>query len=423
MNIEWNSIEVRGDYPLPWNQAGWTYTWTASEELIIEKAHQKMVDRIQKEKMSPRERCWQAWFGPGPIDRMPLIGFFAQTFAPRVLDAFADPPPVITNKDVVNFPNLSFITRMLAAVRFPFDAEHDLPVSFAEDLLTRKFRLIEYGPPLAVEPFAKTKEDLEWYLENMPDPALRGVWPNTVWTTKQRLKHMGEFVITGGACPGNFSSAGILRGMREFVLDVRKNPEMARLTFECATNLLHRRLEILAELVGPQLDSNGQGNLLWWCDGGGGYLNPEEVKKTWDWHWGRSIPHMARKGYSPIIGPAAPEKTDMMIGECMQELEGGGLCVSEETTVPVAFRVAEKYPKVFIWWCPAGKTMLNGPDSVIRRDIEKVFTHAAKHTKGLRAAISWGGGSLDAQCPISNLDYGWKCIHEFNKYPLTEGGM
>jgi hypothetical protein len=78
-----------------------------------------------------------------------------------------------------------------------------------------------------------------------------------------------------------------LRGPREFLMDVRKKPELAALAMDVATKFLENKITRMTTAVGPNFSrDNPNGNILWWCDGGGGYLNLEEFKKFLPNHWG-----------------------------------------------------------------------------------------------------------------------------------------
>ncbi len=129
--------------------------------------------------------------------------------------------------------------------RFHVDSLYSSPVTFGEDLLSKKFRFVEHGPPLQVEPFAKTKEDLQFYLDNVPDPAKQGLFPVNMWVTKMRIKHLGDqYPVWGSCCPGQISSAGFFLGIKEFLIAVRQDQELAKLAYQCATAVLHRRIDV-----------------------------------------------------------------------------------------------------------------------------------------------------------------------------------
>jgi len=290
-------------------------------------------------------------------------------------------------------------------------------------VLTRKFRLVEHGPPLAVEGFAKTKEDMEWFLDNVPDPAIRGLFPVFLWTIKQLTKAFPEIPHQGSCCAGPIASASFLRGQREFLLDVRKNPEMANMALKCATAVFLKRADRMAEMMGPVFGpDNPNGNILYWCDGGGAYLTLEEFKRTWDLHYGTTIPHCARKGIDPGIAPVAGAAHNALIFRALEENIGGTISVVDEVPpIEDAFEVWEKrdktLDKVRIGYGVNSKNVLWGEEAT-RKDLMRYVTCAAKTPeKGLR--LRMGSPAFDIETPLPHIDIMIRLCRELGKYPVT----
>jgi hypothetical protein len=151
---------------------------------------------------------------------------------------------------------------------------------FGEEMVTRKFRPIENGPPLAVEPFVKTKADAEWFVDNVPDPSIRsGCWPIYYWETKQLAKITPEIPQIGSCCGGQITMAGFLRGIREFVMDVRKgDEEMIALILKGTTEFLRKKIDCMTGILEQEMDAEGNGNFIFWCDSTS-YLTVEEMTK------------------------------------------------------------------------------------------------------------------------------------------------
>jgi hypothetical protein len=422
VNIEWNSEEVRGDYPRTWNQPHFSHQWTETEELILERSRQKIAERAQREKMTPRERYMRAMYGKDP-DRLPISCGYCMNYGARILDSFAENPPVVHNRDLIEYPNLDVTAAALWNARFPSDIVIHVSTTFGEEVLTRKFRLVEHGPPLAIEGACKTKEDMEWFLDNVPDPAQRGLYPVFLWTTKQLNKAFPEVVHLDSCCAGPLASASFLRGQREFLLDVRKNPEMANLALKCATTLFLKRIDRMAEMMGPVFSpDNPNGNVLYWCDGGGAYLTLDEFKRTWDLHYGTTIPYCARKGIDPAMSPVASAAHDALIFKALEE-NIGGQCGFNDEVPPVedGYAVFEKrdktLDKVRCMYGPNSKNVLWGEEPT-RKDIMRFVTCAAKTPeKGLRTWM--GSPAFDIETPLPNIDTEIRLFYELLKYPLT----
>ena len=330
MNIDWTSEEVRGMYPRTWNSLNFQHEYSEVESLIIERSNQKLVERAQREKMMPRERCMRACYGSDP-DRLPMSNPFSPPVASRIFDSFGETPPIVHNRDFIEFPELQILAIALWESRFQTDFLIPITNTFSEEVTTRKFRFIEHGPPLAVEPFAKTKEDMEWFLDNVPDPGRRGIFPLTIWTAKQTMKFFPELITQGFCCAGPLAMATFLRGVREFLLDVRKNHEMADLALKCVTKFFLKKIDRMAEALGPVFNADTpNGHILFWCDGGGAYLTIDEFKRTWDLHYGTTIPHCAKKNINPWICAIAATPHNALIRDIMDEYLGGSLCDSDE---------------------------------------------------------------------------------------------
>lgn len=421
MNIEWNSEENKGQYPRTWNSTNFNHQYNEIEELIISRSRQKLVERAQREKLMPRERLMKSFYGDAP-DRLPVNNSFSPPVAVRMFDCFGETPPVVHNRDYIEFPELQVLSLALWYARFQADMCFPISNTFGEEVVTKKFRLIEHGPPLAVEGFAKTKEDMEWFLDNVPDPGHRGIWPLTIWTTKQCMNLLPEIPTNGSCCAGPLAMATFFRGPREFLTDVRKNPEMADLTLKCVTKFFLKKLDRMAECLGPVFSpDNPNGHILFWCDGGGAYLTLDEFKRTWDLHYGTTIPHCAKKGINPYVAPVAGKDHLALIIKCMDENVGGMIADSDEVPpiedgFPVWEKRDKKENKTILCCGPQTRNVLNGEEAT-RKDLLRYASLLAKSPeRGLRAFV---GGAADANTPLQNLDMMTRLLFEIFKYPVT----
>jgi hypothetical protein len=145
MSIEFQSEETRGDYPATLNRARYSYDWREQEEVIIERSHQKMVEKASREKMMPRERFSRAMYGEG-IDRIPQFDILPQNIMNQVLGGFSEQPPVIRNRDLLEYPNLQILSEVLWYARFECDSMPPTALTYGEEYLPKKFRLVEHGP-------------------------------------------------------------------------------------------------------------------------------------------------------------------------------------------------------------------------------------------------------------------------------------
>lgn len=326
MSVEWNSEEVNHDYPLHWNKGPFHYAFTETEERIIERARNRWLDKKKDEPMMPRERTAKNWVTGEPHDRLPISNSAAHNGMPRIFDGFTDPPQALTQRDMEDFPNLDFIGQLLWFGKFLSDLAMPYNFGFGEEMVTRKFRLIDNGPPLAVEPFVRTIADAEWFLNNVPDPAIRsGCWPIYYWETQQLAKRMPEMPQVGSCCGGQITMTGFLRGIRNFVMDVRNgNMEMVELLLKGTTEYLKKKIDIMSRLLVQEMDASGQGHFLFWCDSTS-YLSVEEMTKLLPYTYDISIPYAAEKGFGPTIPPEGPLGTHENITRIMNENVGGAI--------------------------------------------------------------------------------------------------
>jgi len=424
LNIEWNSEEVRGMYPRTWNSSNFHHEYTEIEELIINRSHDKMVERLQTEKMMPRERVMRGFHGSDP-DRIPFSSPFSPPVGSRIFDSFAETPPVVHNRDFIEFPELQILALSLWHARFISDFCVPITNTFGEELVTKKFRLIEHGPPLAVEPFAKTKEDMDWFMNNVPDPGHRGIFPLVTWTAKQTIKFLPELLTQGFCCAGPYAMATFFRGTSEFLIDIRKNYEMADLALQCVLKFFLKKLDRMMEAIGPVFNADTpDGNILFWCDGGGAYVTVDEFKKTWDRTYGTTIPYCAKKNVNPHICVIAAAAHNALVRDIMDEYLGGSLCCSDEVPPVEDFvpmwegrnKEDNNGGKVFMIGGATTKSILKGEEATRKDYLRYARLLAAAPEKGLRAATSV---VVDANTPLPSIDMAVKMTLEMFKYPVT----
>ncbi len=415
MNIEWNSEEVNQEYPLNWNKGPYVYQFSPTEELMIEKARAKYLEQKSEEPITMRERFAKNFFRGEKTDRMPMLSTGTHSSMPRIFDSFATAPSTLSMRDMINHPNLDTIGQMLWLVKWAPIADTIFPYNygFGEELVTRKFRFIESGPPLAVEPFVKTKEDAQFFIENVPDPALRaGTWPIYFWETKQLNKILPEAPIWGSCCGGPVTMAGFLRGIKDFVMDIRNNMEMAQLCLKGTTMLLKKKVNRMAEILGQQIDDTGEGNFICWCDSTS-YLSSEEFARVFDITYGDVVPWCAKKGWAPEVFPEGPITAHARIDKILSENLGGGiLAFTEHPTIEEWYGEIRKYDNL---WVHDGfdSTAMLSPDyqNAINKDFERHRNVIDKYpTKGLRTMVSQPGG--DATIPLPALEFAGKLLLE-----------
>lgn len=421
MGIIWSSEETHGEYPPYWG-GPYSHTFTDTEELIIERARDKIIELRKKEKLMPRERAKRAFITEEEIDRIPFFAVTVYYHMGRVFDGFAAPdtPPSISQKDIIWHPNLGALATLLYNARFPGDILGIHTITFGEEYLSRKFRFIEHGPPLVVEPFIKTKEDADFLLENPLDPTISGSFAAHLWIVKQMVKIMGPTMpILGSTCSGPSAGSGFARGIREICMDVRKNPEMATAVFRAVTNWQNLRADRMMEVLGTPFapGTEDKGNILFTCDSTD-YFRAEEFKKYMEHHYGWFISHCAKKGWPLALWPTPAPGTLEALLECLKENIGYGINLGTEHP-PVEYG----YPIMVKYGLPVRAMNCNeaivckGPAEAIEKEVKRLLAQATKDMKGIHTLIA-GCGDTDAMNSAENLDLMFKYLLEYGKYPV-----
>jgi hypothetical protein len=410
--------EINGDYSVIHNKAPFTYQFTETEEFIITKCRQRIMEKKSEERLTPRERLTRTQFSNGPLDRLSMTLSGVHNTMPRIFDAFGETPSVFGQRDMINYPNLDFLGSVIWATKFWLnDTINPSNFSYAEEVLSAKFRMIEYGPPLSIEPLLRTKEDALFFMENMPDPALQGTYPSYLWLLKQSLKFFPEFIVSGSVCPGTISGAAFLRGIKNLLVDMRKNPEFADLIIKCSSQFLHKKIDRMINVLDQDLDESGKGNHLWWCDAAS-FFNPEEFKRTLPLTYGCDVPYAAKKGWRVGVAPEAPLATREIICQILSENGGsnGVLSYFEQPPLEEWLKIWNKFDNIVSFVVADTKTVLDGP----KERILEMWKRAAKayaqySTQGYRTKHTAG---IDPTTPLENIEYTAKSYLETMKIPL-----
>ena len=217
------------------------FEWSPEEKVEIERYCEKIKKNIEEEGgMTPRERLRATFFGEDK-DRMTFGYNGANVYPPRVLDSYSD---AIKPIDVYRYPKLLVKSQMATVARFGLDWAFFHNINYGEDMWGGQSKMIEYGHPvLSGSPPIKTMEDLEGM--PIPDPYKDGLYPGYLWAMREYKRILDEYEIPhpiwGSICVGPTLTAQMaMLGWAEFVIALRKNPELARKCLEIVTEWLIR---------------------------------------------------------------------------------------------------------------------------------------------------------------------------------------
>ena len=420
VNIKWVSQEVHGNYPPHFGKGPYSYKFTDTEELIIQRCHEKIAEKEAKEKLTHHERAYKHIISGEEPDRW-LISIIAwRSVAGYILSSFAPESPVISSIDFLFHPNLDFVTQFLWNVRFPSDVFCPSSPTFGEEALTSKFKLLEPSTILASEPFIKTEEDGLWLLDNMPDPALNTLWPAYLWELKQGTKWFPELIVVGCCCAGPVVAASYARGVTKFLIEIRKKPEMAELTLKVATKYIKYKLDrVMNILRGPPKLDVKEFDILFLSDSVD-YFRADQFERTFSLHYGDIVPYCARRGWPLLLWPGAPPNHMDLLCACLKENLGGGVGGgSEHPPVEIGWEIVRKKYGLLGGMNANEKTLLNGPLDAIKNEMLRMKKLAAQDKdKGLHIVVN-PFAVTDPKTPLSHLDYAIKLAYEFGKYPAT----
>ncbi len=192
--LKLNPKEVSGMLP-DYNNMGPNYNFaiTAPEERMIERLAEKLHEIPKNGKFTPMER-WLAMTKGEPHDRVPsFLGQFPNTNA-HALDLFSG---ALHGSDLMQYPQLALIAAMTWSVHFEDDLYFGTYAhTYAEDQLTRTWTMFPDAAPMEVEHFIRAgheEEDLQTFIDNMPNPASDGIWWASSWHVKMANKLIGDY--------------------------------------------------------------------------------------------------------------------------------------------------------------------------------------------------------------------------------------
>lgn len=111
VGIRWASEEVRANYPPYFSKGPYTYRFTETEELIIQRCREKIVEKEAEEKLTHHERAYRHVISGEEPDKWLIMVTGWRVMAGHVLTSFASETPAVNSLDLLFHPNLEFITQ------------------------------------------------------------------------------------------------------------------------------------------------------------------------------------------------------------------------------------------------------------------------------------------------------------------------
>lgn len=185
--------------------------------------------QVAQQEMSPLERAFKTWSFQEP-DR--LLGSFA-VFSPLCLDI-----QEITTREYYTDPWAFYYIQALAVVEWG----NETPLMYGDpyhveiEAMGGEVKYPEHSIPHLGEPLLKEPGDLSSL--KIPDPERDGRMPVLLEHSRMHHKYLGSMVFAPVSCCGPFSMAVGLRGYKNILKDIRKDP-----------SFVHELLDFCCEVV------------------------------------------------------------------------------------------------------------------------------------------------------------------------------
>lgn len=209
---------------------GWYWDWTPpefseEEELFLERLAMKVKENAAQEEMTPFDRLVAADSGKMP-DRVPLFSGEGESLANvRVLDCWANALKVI---DMYRYPKVNLIAQLAWIATFGHDAVTPYTLCYGEAEWGGKVKYLENGSPVLDEPALKDPAAVDELV--IPDPKKDGRYPAYLWLVRQIREWVDKYevpiLIEASICTGPATTAGLLRGWKDLLIDMRRNTDL-----------------------------------------------------------------------------------------------------------------------------------------------------------------------------------------------------
>lgn len=252
----------------------WYWDWTPpefseEEELFLERLAMKIKNNIAQEEMTPYDRLVAVDSGQVP-DRVPLLSGEGETLANvRVMDCWSNSFKVI---DMYRYPKLNLIAQLAWVATFGHDVITPYTLCYGEAEWGGKAKYLEDGSPVLEEPALKDPAAVDELV--IPDPEKDGRYPAYLWLIRQIREWIEKYeipiLIEASICTGPVTTAGLLRGWKKLLLDMRRN-----------TDLVHKLVEKTTEFTiryGNAVKNAGA-DALYTCDEAMQFYPPSLLKE------------------------------------------------------------------------------------------------------------------------------------------------
>ncbi len=213
------------------------FEWTKEEKLELERYCEKINKNITEEDMTPRQRFVATMQGK-PKDRLHFEIKYNMPFGTRVLDNHSD---AVKPGDIYKWPKLHVKAHLCTAARHKIDIMNMYVITYGENFWGADARMMDYGTPMILgEPPIKSMKDIEGI--EVPDPFKHSLYPGYLWAAKEIIRITKEYktdlpfeLSYCGGPMGTVTMSNIMMSMPNWMKAVRKEPELAKATFDLSS--------------------------------------------------------------------------------------------------------------------------------------------------------------------------------------------
>jgi uroporphyrinogen-III decarboxylase len=338
----------------------------SEEELCeIERYCKKIVENVGKEKgMTPKER-WKTTWNLGIPDRPLVASIHNNLVVARVLDGWSD--SLKPGIDLHWYPKLCVKGHLAYVARFNMEVVHPYGYTYGDTEYGGRSRakLVPYAAPAVVEAPIKTEADFE--MIHIPDLDRDGFYPAYLWMVRKIKEFMKKHGVAdvmpmkADFCAEPASAGVVLRGMKQHMIDVRRNPEIVR---RCAEIDLEFKIKYGKAVLEAGADFMG-------CCSFGGFMGLELYKKLDIDKYNRALV----KALPPnsFVFQIGFDQSQVIEYLCQTGSVSHGFILSHETPTEIARSVATKYKLHF--------TSMIDPMLVVSGPKEKIVENVKNNIK------------------------------------------
>jgi uroporphyrinogen-III decarboxylase len=312
--------------------------FTEEDLCEIERYCKKIVENVSNEKgMTPWER-WRVTKELGIPDRPLVYNMPLNLAVSRVLDCWSD--SLKPGIDMWWYPKLCLKGNLAWVARFNVDCIWPYVFTYGEVEWggSSRAKLLPYTAMAAIDPPIKTEED--WDRIHVPDVHRDGFYTPYLWMVRKTREFMSKHGLTkvvplqAAFCGESWGAGVILKGLKHWLVDVKRNPEMVH---KCAELDLPFRIQYAKAVL-----EAGQTDLLGCCAWPGiAGLEPYKPFDKYQLEVTKAI------GATNFVWMYGFDQSSTLEYQCQTGSMPMGWFGTHDTPREIVRRVATKYGKVF----------------------------------------------------------------------------